>query len=271
MKPAEVYELFWEHPLATDLHVHSTYSDGAGSPDEMVQAAIAQGMTRIGFSDHSYTAFDLGYSMTPENEPDYRAAVRALADKYRGQIEVLCGIEQDMYSEPAWEGYDYLIGSAHYVEVDGEFISVDDTPEILEAGCAKYFDGDYLALAREYYRALPGLVERTRPSFVGHFDVVAKFNEKRGYFDESAPAYVEAWKECADALLDQGVIFEVNTGAMTRGWRSVAYPAPAMLDYLLERGARFVLSSDSHRVDTLCAHFPQYFGKLEGAKRGAER
>ena len=38
---------------------------------------------------------------------------------------------------------------------------------------------------------------------------------------------------------------------MARGYRGVPYPAPEICRYLRDHGARFVLSSDSHRKDTL--------------------
>jgi len=37
-----------------DLHVHSTFSDGVDTPEDIVKTALEHGMTRIGISDHSY-------------------------------------------------------------------------------------------------------------------------------------------------------------------------------------------------------------------------
>ncbi|MBR1659994.1 MAG: PHP domain-containing protein, partial [Oscillospiraceae bacterium] len=45
--------------ISEDFHVHSSFSDGKNSPEEIVEAALARGMTRLGISDHSYTSFDL--------------------------------------------------------------------------------------------------------------------------------------------------------------------------------------------------------------------
>ncbi|MBO7361393.1 MAG: hypothetical protein J6V48_09730, partial [Clostridia bacterium] len=41
--------------IRADFHLHSLFSDGKNSPEEVVLAAIGKGMTAIGFSDHSWT------------------------------------------------------------------------------------------------------------------------------------------------------------------------------------------------------------------------
>ena len=47
-----------------DFHVHTTFCDGQASPEEMVRAALEQGMDAIGFSGHSRTAFDESWCMS---------------------------------------------------------------------------------------------------------------------------------------------------------------------------------------------------------------
>ena len=97
--------------LLQDLHTHTTYCDGKHTPEEMIEAAIAKGLRRIGFSGHSPSPRGEDYAMKPDEIADYIAEVRALAKQYEGRIEVLCGIEQDVYSPPVPEGLDYVIGS----------------------------------------------------------------------------------------------------------------------------------------------------------------
>ncbi len=103
---------------------------------------------------------------------------------------------------------------------------------------------------------------------IGHFDIVAKFNEGGALFDERHPRYVAAWRAAADELLRSGAVFEINTGGIARGWRSTPYPAPPILDYLAAGGARFLLSGDAHRADGLCFGFDEW-GAWASA-RGAE-
>lgn len=238
-----------------DLHVHTTFSDGRNTPEEMVLAAIAKGMTAIGFSDHSHTAFDTAYCIPKEKIPAYRQTIAALKEKYAGQIEILCGIEQDFYSEEPADGYDYVIGSVHYVKVGEDYIPVDESPEILLDAVNLHFGGDFYALAEAYFGTVAQVAEKLRPQIIGHFDLITKFNEGGILFDESDPRYIAAWQATADRLLTAEIPFEINTGAISRGYRTAPYPAAPIREYLAARGAKFLLSSDSHRADTLCFGF----------------
>lgn len=241
--------------IPEDFHVHSNFSDGKSTPEEIVQAALAQGMTRLGISDHSYTSFDLCCCVPKERLAERRQVMEEMKEKYRDRIALYCGIEQDLFSDAPAEGYDYVIGSAHYLLLDGGYYSVDDTPEALTETVKRQFGGDPYALIEEYYRTEALVAERTDCDLIGHFDLISKFNEKRPWFDPAHPRYVAAWQAAADALLPTLKPFELNTGAISRGWRRSAYPAPDILAYLRDRGARFILSSDSHSAETLCFDF----------------
>ena len=50
-----------------------------------------------------------------------------------------------------------------------------------------------------------------------------------------------------------GLPFEINTGAMARGVRSVPYPSPEILKMIKKHGGEFMLSSDCH--DKNCLDF----------------
>ena len=118
--------------IRTDLHIHTTYGDGRNTPEEMVLSAITMGMERIGFSEHSNVPFDPLEGMTGDNVRKYIDEISGLKEKYRGRIEILCGIEQDFYSEQDVSAFDYVIGSVHYLKKDGAYFAVDDTPDILD-------------------------------------------------------------------------------------------------------------------------------------------
>lgn len=243
--------------ILEDFHTHTDFSDGRPSPEEMAEAAAARGLSRLGFSDHGYTSFDPAFCMAKERVAEYRKTVAALKDTWRGKLEIFCGTEQDFYCDAPAEGFDYVIGCVHYIKLDGGYYSVDDTVETLREMTERHFGGDPYGLAEEYFRTEARVVEQTRCDLIGHFDLIAKLNERYRLFDTSHPRYLAAWKAAADALLETGKPFEINTGAISRGWRSAPYPAPDIMRYLAERGARFVLSSDSHRTDTLCFDFEE--------------
>lgn len=244
--------------IQADFHTHTTFSDGKHTPEEMVLAAIQKGMTAIGFSDHSYTSFDPEPCMQPESISVYQAEIRRLQETYADQIHILCGIEQDIFSDIPAKGYDYIIGSVHYVRVDNHCIAVDDTPELLRSGIETYFHGDVYALTDAYWDTVAQVVARTGADIIGHLDLVRKFNRNGEFFDENHPRYQAAAYRAVDALLKTGKPFEINTGAIARGYQDTPYPAPYLMDYIQKNGGKFILSSDSHSAETLCCRFTPY-------------
>ena len=240
-----------------DLHMHSVFSDGAHTPEEMAEEGLRRGLTMIGLSEHSFVETD-DSSMLPENEEKYRREMERLKRKYAGKIEIRCGLERDYLSEVRGT-YDYVIGSVHWLLMaDGHRLSVDWTPERLEEDCSKYFAGDWYALAEAYYEKEADVARRTGCDIIGHFDLVSKFNEKQGWFDEQHPRYVSAWQKAADELLRTGKPFEINTGAISRGYRTDAYPARPIREYIRQRGGRLILSSDAHRKENIAFAFERF-------------
>ena len=249
--------------ITRDLHVHTTYSDGKSSPEQVVLSAIEKGLLTLGFSDHSYTPFDSGYTLKKEKISDYINEISYLKEKYRDKIEILCGVEQDYYSPPSPNGLDFIIGSVHYIKIGNEYILVDNTPAHLRAATEKYFGGDIYALIEEYYRLAGEVAEKTNADIIGHFDLITKFNEKENLFDQSHPRYIAAWQSAADRLLKANIPFEINTGAISRGYRTTPYPEKSIIEYIKQKGGRFVFSSDSHHADTLAFNFHSLAGYLQ--------
>ena len=239
-----------------DFHVHTNFCDGNDSPEDIVNEAIKRGMKRLGFSGHSYTEFDTEPCMTFEGTQRYVDEINRLKAKYAGQIEILCGTEQDYYSDMPTVNYDYVIGSVHYVIVDGEYISVDHTPEIFAKLIHRCNDDPY-DMAEKYYTLVADVVRKTNADIIGHFDLITKFNEGGKFFDEDNPRYVEACNYALDSLLKTGRPFEINTGAISRGWRKSPYPSAKILKYISSHGGSVILSSDSHSKETLMYHFAE--------------
>ncbi len=240
-----------------DLHMHTVFSDGRNTPEEMVAAALAKGLKTVGISDHSYAGND-ECDMLPERQAEYRRELGRLKKLYAGRIEVLCGLERDYYTEDR-EPYDYVIGSVHLIRMpDGYDLCVDWTADRLAADVRRRFGGDWYALAEAYYALEARVAEVTECDIIGHFDLVTKFNEGNRFFDEADPRYVRAWQAAADRLLAAGKPFEINMGAIARGYRTTPYPAEPIRRYLKERGASFLLSSDAHRKEDIAFGFERW-------------
>lgn len=134
---------------------------------------------------------------------------------------------------------------------DGEYLIVDWSRDILLQGVEKLYGGDIYAFAEDYFRLVGDLWERTHCRIIGHFDLLAKFNEDGSLLDETHPRYLRAAGEALDRLMEAPVLFEVNTGAMARGYRTTPYPGPVLRREIARRGGTFIRSSDCHRKDQL--------------------
>ena len=247
--------------IGRDLHCHTCICDGKNTPEEMVQAAIERGLTTIGISEHGYTAFDSSYCLSLEKTEEYKAEMRRLKEKYSDKIEVLLGIELDALSDLDTSDYDYVIGSAHYVKCGDKYLPIDESPSDFEQICREYFGGDYYAFAREYYRTVATLANK-KIDIVGHIDLITKFNEGNRLFDMDDPRYLAAAKGAINALLPLGIPFEVNTGAISRGYRTDPYPHKTLCDHIKQKGGTLILSSDAHSSENLCFAFEK-FEKLQ--------
>ena len=241
-----------------DLHVHTTFSDGANTPEEVILRAIDLGFSRIGISDHSYVKGAEEWCMKEDAVPKYRKAVANLKEKYQERIEVLCGIEQDLFSPRPALGFDYVIGSTHFLKIGKEFVPVDESADILTDAAEKFFDGDIYKLAELYFAQEAGVVSATHADIVGHFDLITKFNEGERLFSESHPRYTAAWCAAVLPILAAHVPFEINFGAISRGYRTEPYPSKEIREFIRDNGGEFVLSSDAHAAGTIGCGFAMW-------------
>ncbi|MDO4866275.1 MAG: histidinol-phosphatase [Clostridia bacterium] len=238
----------------SNVHSHTTFSDGRDSAEDMVRAALALGFHTLGFSEHGCADYD-DSAMPACRETEYRTEVLRLRSEYAGRIELLLGCEHDWLAPPSPYGYDYTIESVHYVRKDGALWSVDWTREKLVAAAREFYGGDFYRLCRDYFRTVCESIEGTNADILGHIELVMKFNEARDLFDDADPRYLGPALECAELAARSGRLVEINTGAIAKGYRTQPYPGPAMLKRVRECGGRVILSSDCHNSDYLDCGF----------------
>ncbi|KKI91773.1 hypothetical protein WQ54_13130 [Bacillus sp. SA1-12] len=101
-----------------DLHMHSTWSDGAFTIREMVEACRKKGYSYIAITDHSHY-LKVANGLTPERLRAQQEEIKALNEEY-DDITILSGVEMDIlpdgtldYDDELLSEMDLVIASIH--------------------------------------------------------------------------------------------------------------------------------------------------------------
>lgn len=234
-----------------NLHTHSLFCDGKNSLEDMVTEAINQGFTSIGFSSHAYTAFPFDECgiKSREKERLYLDTLSSLKEKYEGIIKIYSGIELESrdassLSPSGPSSLDYTIGSVHYFWKGDKSWLVDFTSKhFLEA---KEAFGSFKSLINSYWEEVIRFMDISDYSILGHIDLVTKFVEKEHWDFESYSWYKEGAEAVVEEAKKRGKIIEVNTGAMSRGYRTTPYPSSFILDMIKDKEVPITITTDCH-------------------------
>lgn len=233
-----------------NYHTHTKYCDGKNTVLEVASEARRLGFTALGFSSHCYTPFSSLWSMSKEGMIEYYNACRNVQRLYKDEMDILVGLELEGQDENEYDEYDYVINSLHFLEKNGIYYPVDESPEDF-AKLIEAFDGDPMKVCEKYYTELALTSNRRKPQIVGHFDLVTKFNKNNRFFDENSAKYREIAIDALRETAKCGGVFEINSGAYSRGWRDIFYPNMFILKELKNLGADIIISSDAHDIKNL--------------------
>ncbi len=246
--------------ILPNFHTHTTFCDGNNTPRELIEKAISLNLSALGFSSHACSLKGCVYAM--KDVENYKKTIKELKEEYKDKIEIYLGIEEDVHSLFNREDYDYIIGSCHNVEKDGTFYQLDNSADMFNR-IIEVFNGDKMLVAHQYFDSLLDYIENRKPDIIGHFDLLTKFDEVQ----KSTFLYDKEYTALAEKSIKKasksGCIFEVNTGAIARGYRTSFYPAMNLLEILKQENAKLILSSDCHNKDFLCANFDKTIAILK--------
>lgn len=235
-----------------NLHVHSTFCDGKNTPEEIVNIALDKGFESIGFSSHSTTAGMLQHGETPYDLHAYKKEIARLKEKYQNKITLFCGLEVDDSYDSDVSGFDYLIGSVHYLPFEDKYEGFDlKTPEMVKDLIDRRFNGDGLEFAKAFYHRLALLPKYANFDVVAHFDIITKHIEKLPFVDVESKNYLNYAFEAIEALKGKIPLFEVNTGGIPRGYRTTPYPSLSIVKELRRQGFGAIITTDCHNAHYL--------------------
>lgn len=237
--------------IKQNLHTHSQYDDGKDAIDEIVQKAQERGFTILGFSGHGYYAKD-DSSMTPEKTKQYIQDVRQAQQQAPNGLKIYLGIEEDsMAPIENVEDFDYVIGSVHYLEHNGKIYPIDYSQEQFDEMLKEGYQNDINALAKDYYLAIERQAQNPNIQIIGHLDLIAKYNEDQSYYCFDDPKILSYAKVAIEQLVKAGKIFEMNSGAMARGYRNSPYPSIELLKLIYEANGKILINTDCHHKEYL--------------------
>lgn len=237
--------------IKQNLHTHSQYDDGKDAIDEIVQKAQERGFTILGFSGHGYYAKD-DSSMTPEKTKQYIQDVRQAQQQAPNGLKIYLGIEEDsMAPIENVEDFDYVIGSVHYLEHNGKIYPIDYSQEQFDEMLKEGYQNDINALAKDYYLAIERQAQNPNIQIIGHLDLIAKYNEDQTYYCFDDPKILSYAKVAIEQLVKAGKIFEMNSGAMARGYRNSPYPSIELLKLIYEANGKILINTDCHHKEYL--------------------
>lgn len=240
--------------MLSNLHTHTTFCDGSATAEELVREAIEKGFVSLGFSGHAYAPYGTSWCM--KDESGYVNEINRLKEKYKDKIEIYLGIEEDAFAPVDRSKYEYIIGSMHYIEAKGEYLPIDLGEDCVKK-CLAAFGGSVADTSVAYYSALHGYLKARRPDVVGHFDLITKYDELGEPYFLGRHEHDSVARACIEKLAGDGFLFEVNTGAISRGIRKTPYPAPFILHEIKRAGGDIILNSDCHMKGGLDCKFKE--------------
>ncbi len=213
-KRNELPKLIEARDLRGMLHVHSSWSDGENSIEEMALRSKELGFEYIAICDHSASA---GYAngLKFERVMEQHAEIDRLNRKGIG-ISILKGIESDIlkdgsldYSPDELRVFDVVVASVHSI---------------------------YNMTKEEMTRRIVKAIENPNTTILGH---------PTGRLLLVRPSYEVDIEKLLDAAAANNKIIEINSNPyrLDLDWRNVIIAK--------EKGIRIAINPDSHRVSTL--------------------
>jgi putative hydrolase len=209
----------------TDMHVHSTFSDGKGTIEENIAAAEALGLTALGCVDHVRVSTDW--------VPEYVAAVARLRSETG--VELRCGIEAKLLDTTGAldlpqgiEGVDAIYAADHQVPLPEGPTHPREVKERIEAG-----DLDAQAVIDAILTSTARALDRPERIVIAHFLSVLP---KIGLTEADVP--LSGLERLAAETKRTGQEIEIS-----ERWKC---PSAATLRPFLSAGVPILLSTDSH-------------------------
>ena len=241
--------------MLSDCHVHTEFSGDSKTPlDQQIEAAIRLGMEEICITDHhDYGCAGMTHIDYTLDIPSYLPAVREAAEKYRGKIRVLTGIELGLMMRE--KDYlirlekelpvDYIIGSSHFIDAFDVYDKAYYEGRSERASYLRYFESTLTRVSSmDCFDSL------------GHLDYIVRYGPNKN--SNYRPAdYMDIIDQILKILIDRQKGLECNTAGFKYG---LGHPNPQeeiLIRYRELGGELLTVGSDGHSPNQVGLCFPQ--------------
>jgi len=195
------------------FHVHSTWSDGTATLEDMIAEAERQGLDYVGISDHSQTAA-YAHGMEPKRVLQQEKEIEKLRKRFK--IRIFWGIESDIlpdgsldYKDDILERFDFVIASVH---------------------------SSFTMKEKEMTARIIKALKNKHTTMLGH---------STGRLLLSRESYAVDMKKVIEAAGDYGKVIEINASPyrFDLDWR--------LGPYAKEMGVKVAINPDAHALDEI--------------------
>lgn len=228
--------------MRADVHMHCGFSnDSETRPEDMVESAIAKGLSVICFTDHyDKDNLDWGDEAIFDVESYFQKMIE-LQEEYRDRIEIRIGAEIGMQpylaeyyqNFMAQHPFDFVIGSVHSVlehDVALDFFQKHSDPE----GYKIYFE-----------EMLQDVQKIKSYDVLGHLDYIVRYsNQGSKGFDLND--YMDIIEEILKQVIAHGKGIEMNMSGLKYGL-GAPHPQPEIIKRYRELGGEIItVGADGH-------------------------
>lgn len=228
--------------MRADVHMHCGFSnDSETRPEDMVESAIAKGLSVICFTDHyDKDNLDWGDEAIFDVE-SYFQKMMALQEEYRDRIDIRIGAEIGMQpylaeyyqNFMAQHPFDFVIGSVHSVlehDVALDFFQKHSDPE----GYKIYFE-----------EMLQDVQKIKSYDVLGHLDYIVRYSNQ-GSKGFNLNDYMDIIEEILKQVIAHGKGIEMNMSGLKYGL-GAPHPQPEIIKRYRELGGEIItVGADGH-------------------------
>jgi histidinol-phosphatase (PHP family) len=256
----------------TNYHIHSSYCDGSDTLEALVIAAIHKGFKAIGFASHCPMPVDNTYTMKYEKLAQYCQDVRSLRNKYKDLIQIYLGLEIDFIenvispSSPIvqFQHLDFTIGTVRFLwGKDGKKLyQLDQSTDTFLKAAKDGYHSNPASLIRAYFASIRRMVELSKPTIVGTFDLIRMHSNGYVIFDANTEFYDTEVESTLQVLKTHHTILELNTHGIQHGAAENFYPSERILRRALDLGIPVTVNTDAHSVAELDSSLTEAYDLL---------